>query len=395
MFTVLLLGFSSGIPLALTGGTLQAWMASEKIDLTVIGIFSLVGLPYTLKFLWSPLMDRFVPPFLGRRRGWMIICQALLAAAIAAMGFSNPVEAPAMLAALAFSVAFFSASQDIVVDAYRTEVLEPAEYGAGAGVYIMGYRLAMLISGAVALILSDHLSWREVYLFMAATMGVGVIATITATEPKVSSPPPKSIREAVVEPFVDYFKRSGALEILGFIILYKLGDVATGMMTTPFMIQVGFTRTDIGAVNKGFGLIATIIGGLAGGALMMRLGLKRSLWVFGGLQAGSNLMFMLLAIAGKNYPVMVTAIAIENLSGGLGTAAFSAFLMSQCNQRFTATQYALLTSLMAVARVLIGAPTGWMAKNLGWETYFLVTTLLAIPGLLLLLRYDRWQPQKG
>lgn len=391
MLSVLLLGFSSGIPLALTGATLQAWMTSEKVDLTLIGIFSLVGLPYTLKFVWSPLMDRYVPPFLGRRRGWMIAAQMALIASIATMAFLNPVTAPTTLAAVAFVVAFFSASQDIVVDAYRTEVLETEELGMGAGCYIMGYRIAMLVSGAIALILADHMPWKNVYLIMAAAMLVGVLTTLCSPEPRVEGKPPQSLIDAVVLPFVEFFKRPGVLEILAFIILYKLDVVVTTAMTTPFMLQTGFTKTDIGAVNKGFGLVATIIGTLTGGALMPRLGMRGSLWFFGVFQGVSGLSFVALAHMGHHYPMMITAIALENFCSGMGTAAYSAFLMSLCDKRFTATQYALLTSLMAFTRVLAGVPTGFLAKNVGWEVYFIIATSLMIPGLLLLTRYKKWR----
>ena len=386
----LLLGFSSGIPLGLTGGTLQAWMASDKVDLTVIGIFSLVGLPYTLKFLWAPLMDRFVPPFMGRRRGWILLSQLALIIAISGMAFSNPVSTPGMMAVMALIVAFFSSSQDIVVDAYRTEILHPEELGAGAGTYIMGYRIAMLVSGAIALILADHFSWQTVYLMMAGTMLVGVITCLFSPEAEVPVKSPKTLSEAVVLPFVEFFKRKGSFEILTFIILYKLDVVVASAMTTPFLLQMDFTKTDIGTVNKGFGLIATIIGTLVGGGMMSRLGMNASLWIFGLLQGFSGLSFALLAHLGHHYPMMITAIAVENFCSGMGTAAYSAFLMSLCDKRFTATQYALLTSLMAITRVVVGAPTGFLAKAYGWENYFLIATLLMIPGLLLLTRYKKW-----
>ncbi len=390
MATVLLFGFSSGIPLALTGSTLQAWMTVEKVDLTVIGIFALVGLPYTLKFLWAPAMDRYVPPFLGRRRGWILITQFLLMIMLSVMALSSPSGAPGMLALVAFLVAFCSASQDIVVDAYRTEILSESERGIGVGIYIMGYRIAMIVSGALALVLSDHLSWRSVYLTMASVFAVAMVVTWFAPEPEHRAPPPKSMAEAITLPLLDFFKRRGAIESLIFILLYKLGDVAVGSMTMPFMISMGFSRTEIGAVNKGMGLAATIVGSLSGGALMMRLGQYRALWVFGALAACSNLTFMLLAHTGKSYPVMISAIGIENFATGMGTAAFSAFLMSLCNMRFTASQYALLTSLMAISRVFIGSLTGWMAKSLGWELFFLTCSSMAIPGLLMLFRYSKW-----
>lgn len=390
LFWILLLGFSSGIPLALTGTTLQAWMTKEKVDLAVIGIFSLVGLPYTVKVLWAPLMDRFIPPFLGRRRGWMLVTQFALAAAIAAMAFSDPAGATTLFAALALLVAFTSASQDIVVDAYRTEVLEPQELGPGASVHILGYRVAMLTSGALALVMADHLPWKTVYLLMSASLFVGVAASLLSPEPRLHERPPASLKEAVVEPFSEFLSRRGAVEILLFILLYKLDVVMAMALMTPFILELGFTMTDIGAVTKGFGMAATIVGTLAGGAVVARAGMKTSLWVFGILQSVSTLSFLALARLGHHYPMMVTAIGLENLCSGMGTAAYAAFLMSLCDKRFTATQYALLTGLMALTRVVAGAPTGYLVKAFGWEWYFLISALAAVPGLLLLLRYSRW-----
>jgi PAT family beta-lactamase induction signal transducer AmpG len=391
MLVVLLLGFSSGLPLALTATTLQAWMKSENADLAVIGLFSLVALPYGLKVLWAPAMDRFIPAFLGRRRGWMLLSQIALVMSIAAMAFSNPVRSPVVTAVLAFLTAFFSASQDIVVDAYRTDLAKSEEIGPAAALYITGYRFGMLTSGAVALILSDHLSWRVVYLLMAAAMVIGIIATLFAPEPMVAAKPPRTITEAVVLPFAEYFRRQGALEMLAFIVLYKLDVVIAMAMTTPFLLDLGFTKTDIGAVTKGFGLVATIVGTLAGGALMVKLGLKRSLWTFGLSQGISGFSFMLLAHVGHDYPTMVAAITIESFCSGMGTAAFTAFLMSICDKRFTATQYALFTSVMGLSRVIGSAPTGYLAKALGWEQYFLLSVLAMIPGLVLLTRYSKWR----
>jgi PAT family beta-lactamase induction signal transducer AmpG len=393
MAVVLLMGFSCGIPLGLTGGTLQAWMATEKLDITLIGIFSLVGLPYTLKFLWSPFMDRFVPPFLGRRRGWMIMAQIALVGGIAAMAFHDPATNLTLMAFLAVLVAFFSASQDIAVDAFRIELMKTEELGAAASVYIMGYRIAMLVSGGLALILADHMSWKQVYLIMAATMAVGIVTTLLTKEPQVKATPPRTIQEAVVFPFVEFFKRNGilaGLEILLFVIIYKL-DVALAMaLTTPFMLELGFSKTDVGAVLKSFGLVATIVGALVGGSLMTKMGIKKALWIFGIIQGISGASFMFLAHVGHNYAAMVTAVTIENICSGLGTAAFAAFMMSICNKKYTATQYALITSVMALTRTLVGAPSGYLQKAVGWEMYFLVSILIAIPGLLLLLRYDRW-----
>ncbi len=392
IFWVLLLGFSSGLPLALTGSTLQAWMSTEKVDLALIGVFSLVGLPYTLKFLWSPIMDRYVPPFLGRRRGWMIVTQGALAAVLAAMAFSDPKADTGFVALLALLVAFFSASQDIVVDAWRTELLEPDEIGPGVGVHILGYRVAMIVSGGAALILADRIPWKAVYLLMAGGMGFGVVASLFAPEPRLAVKPPVNLKEAVIDPFVEFLTRPGAAWILLFIIFYKLDVVMANALVTPFLMETGFTKTDIGSVYKLFGMVATIAGTLLGGAAVTRFGLKTCLWLFGVLQSVSTLSFLALARFGKHYPMMVFAIGSENLCSGMGNAAYTAFLMGLCNRRFTATQYALLTSLMAVTRVVVGAPTGWLAKSAGWETYFVISALAAIPGLLLLVGYDRWTP---
>lgn len=391
------LGFASGIPLALTGSTLSAWMVKEGVDIKTIGLFSLVGLPYAFKFLWSPLMDRFVPPFLGRRRGWMIITQLLLIITISSMGFYNPASTPLLIAAMALSLAFFSASQDIVLDAYRTEYLKPEERGAGVGVWIMGYRIAILISGALALILSDHLSWKMVYLIMGLFMVVGCIATVLAPEPLKINPasesiePPKSLYEAAVLPFVEFFRRPGALEVLLFIILYKFGDIAAAQMTTPYILgHIGFSGTELGTIYKGFGMAATIAGALIGGAIMSRWPLKRSLLIFGVLQGISTLIFALLEFTGRQVWALSLVVGTENLCGGMGTAAYTAFLMGLCNKKFTATQYALLSSLMAVGRYVTGAPTGFLADAVGWVMFFIICTALAIPGLLLLLRYNKW-----
>ena len=382
---VLFLGFASGLPLSLTGGTLQAWMTVEGIDLRTIGIFSLVGLPYTLKFLWAPLMDRFVPPWLGRRRGWIIATQLGLMLGIAAMGLSSPQHAPWALAALAFMVALTSASQDIVFDAYRADVLRPPERGMGAAVSVMGYRIAMLVSGAVALILSAHIGWRTTYLLMAGLMMIGVFATLLGPEPELRVTPPRSLREAVWEPLHEFFSRRAAVLLLLLIVLYKLGDAFAGSLTTAFLIRgMEFTVSEVGTINKGLGLVALIVGALFGGALMVRLGLFRSLLLFGVLQAVSNLSFMALAWVGKSYAMMVGAVALENLAGGMGTAAFVALLMALCNHRFTATQFALLSALASLGRVFVGVPSGYLVESAGWVVFFFITTLVALPGLGLL-----------
>lgn len=384
------LGFSSGLPLALTSSTLQAWMTTEHVDLKIIGVFSLVGLPYTLKVLWAPLLDRFTPPWLGRRRGWILLWQILLAAGVITLSVTSPASMPWAVGILAVCVAFFSASQDIVIDAYRADVLREKELGAGAATTVVGYRVALLVSGALALILSDHLSWHTVYTLMAGLMLASTTFTLMAPEPTEKPTPPANLKEAVWGPLASYFGRSGAVEMLLFIMLYKLGDAMAGALTTPFLLDLGFTRTDVGTVNKAFGLISTIVGTLAGGSFIAKMGINRSLWVFAFLQAVSNLAFAGLALLGRSYPAMIAAIGIENICGGMGTAAFIAFMMSLCDKRFTATQYALLTSFMAVTRVLAGVPTGFMVNALGWPLFYTVSVLGAVPAMLLLPRFAPW-----
>lgn len=395
MAALTLIGFSSGLPLFLTSRTLQAWMTVEQVDLGAIGLFSLVGLPYSLKFIWSPLLDRFAVPILGRRRGWLITLQIGLLIAIALMAGQQPKQALQLLAINAVAIAFLSASQDIAADAYRTDVLEELELGAGAAVYVLGYRVALLFTGSLALILADSLPWSSVYLLMSFGMGIGIVATLFAPEPKETSPP-ESLAAAVILPFGEFFGRQGVLQailILLFIVLYKLGDSFVNNMSTPFLLQTGFTQTDIGAIQGGMGLIATIVGTLAGGAILSRIGINRSLWLFGALQAVSNLAYYILANIGKNYSALVLTINIENFCGGLGTAAFVAFLMNMCNQRFSATQYALLSSFMAVSRDILVAPAGTLAKITDWPLFFIISIVAAMPGLLLLPFFAPWNPK--
>lgn len=390
MLVTLLMGFACGLPLLLTITVLQAWMKEEGVDLTVIGMMALVGLPYTLKFLWAPFLDRFTLPFLGRRRGWLLIAQTALLLAIAGLGFTQPKENPWMLAFAAFLVTFFSASQDIVVDAYRREDLPDEELGLGSALYVNGYRVGMLLASGGGLILADYMPFSMVYLIMAACMLPGILTTIFAHEPELTAGTPKTMKEAVFDPLVEYFSRHGALYILAFILLYKIGDTMASAMTIPFYLDIGFSKTEIGAVVKLFGFWATIAGSLIGGTIMLRLGIKRSLWYFGFLQAVSTAGFALLARIGHNISALSAVIAFENLSSGMGTAAYIAFMASITNKRFTATQYALLSSLMGIPRVLASAPTGFLAKNIGWEAFFIVCTLIAIPGMILLLKFARW-----
>ncbi|OGA19956.1 MAG: muropeptide transporter AmpG [Betaproteobacteria bacterium RIFCSPLOWO2_02_FULL_67_19] len=387
MLLLMLLGFSSGLPLALTAGTLQAWLAIEGVDIVTIGWFALVGQPYTYKFLWAPLMDRYSPPFLGRRRGWLAATQLALLALIAFLGTLSPKDSPWLTSLAALAVAFVSASQDIVVDAYRTDILRAEERGAGAAVSVLGYRLAMLVSGAGALVVADQwLGWHGTYWLMAGLMVVGMAATWFALEPGGAAMAPKSLNAAVTQPMAEFFSRHGAVWILLLVVLYKLGDAFAGNLTTAFLLQgPGFSATEVGAINKGFGLLATIIGALAGGALMTRLGLFRALLLFGLLQALTNLGFMLLAASGKNYALMIAVIGAENLCGGMGTAAYVALLMALCDRRFSATQYALLSALSAVGRVYVGPAAGYMVAAMGWGVFFFATFVIALPGIAMLV----------
>ncbi len=393
MLVTLLMGFACGLPLLLTLSVLQAWMKEEGVDLAVIGMMALVGLPYTLKFLWAPFLDRYTLPVLGRRRGWLLVAQLCLAASIGGLGLTNPKIGPWMVAVVAFLVTFFSASQDIIVDAYRREDLSDEELGLGSSLYINGYRVGMLLASGGGLILADHMSFTMVYLIMAVCMTPGILTTLLAREPKISAGTPKTLKEAVFDPLVEYFSRTDALWILAFVLMYKIGDTMASAMTTPFYLDVGFTKTEIGAVVKLFGFWATISGSLIGGVIMIRLGIHRSLWIFGILQAMSTACFAILARIGHNIPALSGVIAFENLSSGMGTAAYAAFMASITNKRFTATQYALLTSLMGIPRVLAAAPTGFLAKQVGWESFFIACTVIAIPGMLILLKFAPWNPK--
>ena len=395
MLVAFIMGFACGLPLLLTISLLQAWMKEEGVDLTVIGLMALVGLPYTLKFVWAPFLDRFTPAFLGRRRGWLLVAQIALMISIAGLGMTNPGKSPWMVAFAAFLVTFFSASQDIVVDAYRREDLPDEELGLGSSLYVNGYRVGMLLASGGGLIMADHMPFSMVYIIMAACMLPGVITTLFTPEPPLTMGTPRNLREAVIDPLVEYFSRNGAVWILGFILLYKIGDTMASAMTMPFYLDIGFTKTEIGTVVKFFGFWATIAGGLAGGVIMLRLGINRSLWIFGLLQALSTAGFALLARIGHSIPALSVVIAFENLSSGMGTAAYVAFMASITNKKFTATQYALLTSLMGIPRVLASAPTGFFAKHIGWGSFFIACTLIAIPGMLLLLRCAPWNAGEG
>lgn len=384
---LLMLGFASGLPLALTSGTLQAWMTVENISLKTIGFFSLVGQAYVFKFLWSPVMDRYTPPFLGRRRGWLLTTQILLLISIAAMGFLEPGSQLRWMAALAVIIAFCSASQDIVFDAWKTDVLSAEERGTGAAISVLGYRLGMLVSGGLALWMADRwLGWQGMYWLMAALLVPCIIATLLAPEPADTIPVPKTLEQAVVAPLRDFFSRNNAWLILLLIILYKLGDAFAMSLTTTFLIRgVGFDAGEVGVVNKTLGLLATIIGALYGGLLMQRLTLFRALLIFGILQGVSNAGYWLLSVTDKHTISMATAVFFENLCGGMGTSAFVALLMTLCNKSFSATQFALLSALSAVGRVYVGPVAGWFVEAYDWPTFYLFSVFAAVPGLLLLL----------
>ncbi|MBW2028619.1 MAG: AmpG family muropeptide MFS transporter [Deltaproteobacteria bacterium] len=390
MLVALIMGFSCGLPLLLTITVLQAWMKEEGVDLTVIGMMALVGLPYTVKFLWAPFLDRFTLPFLGRRRGWLLLAQLALMLSIAGLGSTNPLGNPWGVAFAAFLVTFFSASQDIVVDAYRREDFLDEELGLASSLYINGYRVGMLLASGGGLIMADHIPFSRVYLVMAGCMLPGILTTLLAHEPELTVDPPGNMKEAIIDPLIEYFSRKGALWILAFILFYKIGDTMASAMTTPFYLEVGFSKSEIGAVVKLFGFWATIGGLVIGGLIMLRLGIGKSLWIFGILQGLSTACFALLARVGHSIPLLSGVIAFENLSSGMGTAAYAAFMASITNKKFTATQYALLTSLMGIPRVIASAPTGFLAKNLGWESFFISCALIAIPGLLLLLKFTPW-----
>ncbi len=394
MLVALIMGYASGLPLHLTIDVLKAWMKIEGADLTVIGLIALVGLPYTLKFLWAPVLDRFTLPFLGRRRGWLLVAQTALVIAIAGLGLSNPVGNFWILALTASLVTFFSASQDIVIDAYRREDLTDEELGLGSSLYVNGYRVGMLLASGGGLIMAGFVGFPMVYLIMAGCMIPGIVTTLLAREPKVSAGTPASMREAVFNPLIEFFSRKSALWMLAFILLYKVGDMMASAMAVPFYLDIGFSTKEIGTVVKLIAFWATISGSLIGGLIMLRLGINRSLWIFGFLQAVSTAGFAVLAHIGYSIPALTAVIGFENLSSGMGTAAYVAFMASITNKKFTATQYALLTSLMGVPRVMASAPTGFFAKHMGWEGFFILCTLIAIPGMILLIKFAPWGAEK-
>lgn len=393
MLVIMGFGFSSGLPLNLTKDTLQAWMTSDRIDIETVVWFSLVSLPYSLKFLWAPLVDRFVPPFLGRRRGWILLVQVLMVLAIGIMSSLAPRTSLQPLAVMAVVLAFLSATQDIVVDAYRADILEPNEAGAGAGMAVLGYRIALLSTGSLAFVLADRWGWSGAYLLMAGLMLLALVPTLGGKNPDSETQAPTSLTEAVWQPLQEFFARlelKTGLLILLFILLYRLGDALVAVVATPFLLGLKFSQTDLGAIRGGVGLMATLVGTLAGGAILSQIGINRSLWIFGILQAVSNLFYWLLSIVGGNFVMMVITVNVENFCTGMGTAAFVGFLISLCNPRFSATQYALLSSLVALSRDVVVSPAGELVQMMGWSNFFLLSIGLALPGLCLLPLFAPW-----
>lgn len=385
IITVLLLGFSSGLPLALTGSTLQAWYTKSGVNLLTIGALSLAGIPYVWKFLWAPIMDKLVPPWWGRRRGWISLTQLGLCIALFGLSNMNPGETPGLVGIMALCIAFLGASQDIAIDAYRADILRPEERGLGAAATTFGFRIAMLTSGALALILADHVGWRLAYEIMAVLMGISILATYWGPDLPHSNDAPSSFKEAIINPFREFKMREGIGVILLFVVLYKFGDALALSLITNFLLNgMGFTLTEIGIANKAVAISAAIAGAFVGGLCLVRMNLFSALFWFGLAQAFSNLMFMLLAYVGKNYGLMVASVFIENFCSGLSTAAFLAFLMSLCNKRYSATQFASLSALSTIGRVFLGPLAALMVTHLGWINFFFSSFLACFPGIILL-----------
>ena len=390
----LIMGFVSGVPLLLTITLLQAWLTDEGISKSTIGLFALVGLPYSLKFLWAPFFDRYVISKLGRRRGWLIISQVLLILSIIGLGLTNPALNPFNVAVLALLVTFFSASQDIVIDAFRRESLHDNEQTLGASAYVLGYRVGALAAGAGGLILADMMSYQYVYSIMAVIMIIGVITTLLAEEPEAVGEP-SSFINAVKNPFIEFFQRFKdknntnlmvPILILMFILLYKVGDTMAHSLSTNFYLDIGFTKTEIGTVVKMFGLVATLIGAFLGGIISLKIGLFRSLIMFGLFQAIATLGFAALAIIGNNILALMAVISLENLAAGMGYTAYLAFIANMTNKEFTATQFALMTAIMSLPRTIFSGSSGFLVELFDWELYFVFCSLIAIPALIILSR---------
>ncbi|HEY7985489.1 MAG TPA: AmpG family muropeptide MFS transporter [Methylophilaceae bacterium] len=392
MLICIFTGFSSGLPLYILISLLPAWLRSEGVNLKAIGLFSLIGLPFTWKFLWAPLFDRYTLP-LGRRRGWLLLTQIALLTSIPFFGFLHPTLNLMTIAFLAVVVAFFSASQDIVLDAYRRELLPDIELGLGNAVHVNAYKIAGLIPGSLSLILADHLPWSAVFIVTALFMLPGLVMTLLVNEPQIQQGAPKTLRQAIVEPFQEFISRQGlntALLVLAFIFFYKLGDSMATALATPFYLDIGFSKTEIGLIAKNAGLWPSVIGGLLGGIWMVKLGINRSLWLFGAMQMVAVLGFAWLASVGHSPFWLAAIIGLEAFGVGLGTTAFVAFIARTTHPLYTATQFALFTSLAAVPRTFANAATGYLVESMGWVKFFLLCFVVAIPGMLLLTKVAPW-----
>ncbi len=396
MLICIFTGFSSGLPLYILISLLPAWLRSEGVNLKAIGLFALINLPFTWKFLWAPVFDRYTPP-LGRRRGWLLISQLLLLVSIPIFGAFNPKLDIWTIAYLATVVAFFSACQDIVLDAYRRELLIDNELGLGNAVHVNAYKIAGLVPGSLSLILADHMAWSSVFIITALFMIPGILMTVFVAEPALKEGRPKTLKAAVVEPFNEFIHRNGvqtALLILAFIFLYKLGDSMATALATPFYLDMGFSKTEIGLIAKNAGLWPSVIGGLLGGVWMFKLGINRALWIFGVVQMIAILGFAWLATVGHSLLWLGIVIGVEAFGVGLGTAAFVAYIAQTTHPLYTATQFALFTSLAAVPRTFANAATGYLVENLGWFKFFILCFVLAIPGMLLLFKIAPWNTIK-
>ena len=399
MLICVLTGFSSGLPLYLLLNLVPAWLKTEGLSLKAIGAFALIQFPYTWKFVWTPFLDRYALPLLGRRRGWMALTMALLLGAIAWLGTLSPTNQLGLVIGLTALIAFLSATLDIVLDAYRRELLPEIELGIGNAIHVNAYKLAGLVPGSLSLILADHLPWPQVFLVTALFMAPGLAMTLMVKEPFSASGAPRTLRDAVVEPFREFFGRHGlrsALVVLGFIFLYKLGDSLCTALATPFYLEMGFSKTEIGLIAKNAGLWPSVIGGLLGGLWMVKLGINRALWVFGVVQWLAIFGFAWLAWLGPaeadagRLGVLAAVIGLEALGVGLGTTAFVAYMARTTHPAYTATQLALFTSLMAVPRTFINASAGWLVEGLGWYNFFMLCGVLAAPGMLLLIKVAPW-----
>jgi MFS transporter, PAT family, beta-lactamase induction signal transducer AmpG len=393
MLICIFTGFSSGLPLYILISLLPAWLKSEGVSLKEIGLFALIGLPFTWKFIWAPFFDRFTLP-LGRRRGWLLLTQFGLLITLPLFGIFHPQLDIRTIAFFCVLIAFLSASQDVVLDAYRRELLPDVELGLGNAVHVNAYKIASLVPGSLSLILADHMDWSSVFVITALFMLPGLVMTLCISEPRLKSASPKTLRAAVVEPFQEFIGRNGlksALIVLLFIFLYKLGDSMATALSTPFYLEMGFSKTEIGLVAKNAGLWPSVLGGMLGGVWMMRLGINRSLWIFGAVQMLAILGFAWLSVVGHSLPWLALVIGLEALGVGLGTAAFVAFIAQTTNPLYTATQFALFTSLAAVPRTFANAATGYLVDYFGWMHFFVLCFLLAIPGMLLLLKVAPWK----